>query len=347
MTDGDLINAESPLRWRDLVARGNRGGEVLPAILPSLDPDDIVLRGRFRMDMLRSGLSLHATDAVDLRDMTTAAAAGAGLTVALFLRGEVDISLGERRYVLSAAREPVLFLLSRAEEDRFQRRAMRGNRVRKITLGLPPDWLDGDGGDGGGPARAPVAGEGSLRRFRRTHGASMVLRPTARQVALAERLTGPIACPPMLESLYLESHALEIVAEALGMVDMPAAHPLSSRDRARLRIACDYLESRDPDDDAPLRLEEVARHAGMSVSTLHRLFRAGHGMSVFEYERSRRMERARTALECEGVSVTEAAYLAGYSSPANFATAFKRRFGRCPREARATRIALPPVAGRG
>lgn len=347
MTDGGVMETESPLRWRDLVARGNRGGEALPSMVPSLDPDDIVLRGRFRMEMLRSGLSLHATDAVDLRDMTTAAAAGAGLTVALFLRGEVDISLGDRRYALSAAREPVLFLLSRAEEDRFQRRAMRGNRVRKITLGLPSDWLDGNGGDGGGPACAPVAGEGGLRRFRRTHGASMVLRPTARQVALAERLTGPIACPPMLESLYLESHALEIVAEALGMVDMPAAHPLSSRDCARLRIACEYLESRDPDDDAPLRLEEVARHAGMSVSTLHRLFRAGHGMSVFEYERARRMERARTALECEGVSVTEAAYLAGYSSPANFATAFKRRFGRCPREARASRIALPPAAGRG
>ncbi|CAO3449836.1 helix-turn-helix transcriptional regulator [Azospirillum largimobile] len=342
MTDGDVLGAESPLRWRDLVARGNRGGEALPAIVPSLDPDDIVLRGRFRMEMLRSGLSLHATDAVDLRDMTTAAAAGAGLTVALFLRGEVDISLGERRYALSAAREPVLFLLSRTEEDRFQRRAMRGNWVRKITLGLPPDWFDTDGG----PVAREVAGEGSLRRFCRTHGASLTLRPTPRQVALAERLTGPIACPPMLESLYLESHALEIVADALGMVDMPAANPLSSRDRTRLRIACEYLESRDPDDDAPLRLEEVARHAGMSVSTLHRLFRAGHGMSVFEYERARRMERARTALECDGVSVTEAAYLAGYSSPANFATAFKRHFGRCPREARATRIALPPAAGR-
>lgn len=343
MTDGGVMETESPLRWRDLVARGNRGGEALPAIVPSLDPDDIVLRGRFRMELLRSGLSLHATDAVDLRDMTTAAAAGPGLTVALFLRGEVDISLGERRYALSAAREPVLFLLSRTEEDRFQRRAMRGNWVRKITLGLPPDWLDGDGCASAGPA----AGEGGLRRFRRSHGASLMLRPTARQVALAERLTGPIACPPMLESLYLESHALEIVADALGMVEMPAANPLSSRDHARLRIACEYLESRDPDDDAPLRLEEVARHAGMSVSTLHRLFRAGHGMSVFEYERARRMERARAALECEGVSVTEAAYLAGYSSPANFATAFKRRFGRCPREARATRIALPSAASRG
>ena len=345
MTDGEgmvpgMTVPDSPLRWRDLVVRGNRGGESLPAIMPELDPDDIVLRGRFRMEMLRSGLSLHATDAVDLRDMTTAAVAGPGLTVALFLRGEVDISLGRRRYALSAAQEPILFLLSRTEEDWFQRQAMRGNWVRKITLGLPPDWFDG----AGGPADDRMAGEKGLQRLRRSHGASLMLRPTPRQVALAERLTGPATCTPLLESLYLESHALEIVADALGMLDTPAMQTLSTRDHARLRIACDYLESRDVDDDAPLRLEEVARHAGMSVSTLHRLFRAGHGMSVFEYERARRMERARTALERDGVSVMEAAYLAGYSSPANFATAFKRRFGHTPRQVRGARIALPAVA---
>jgi AraC-like DNA-binding protein len=33
------------------------------------------------------------------------------------------------------------------------------------------------------------------------------------------------------------------------------------------------------------------------------------------------------------MSVTEAAYLAGYGSPANFATAFRRQYGLTPREA--------------
>jgi AraC-like DNA-binding protein len=44
--------------------------------------------------------------------------------------------------------------------------------------------------------------------------------------------------------------------------------------------------------------------------------------------------RARQALEQEGRSVGEAADIAGYTSAANFATAFKRHFGITPRQCR-------------
>ena len=56
-----------------------------------------------------------------------------------------------------------------------------------------------------------------------------------------------------------------------------------------------------------------------------------HGTTIFEYARNRRLEKGRAALENDGVSVTEAAFLAGYSSAANFATAFKRAFGVPPK----------------
>jgi AraC-like DNA-binding protein len=36
----------------------------------------------------------------------------------------------------------------------------------------------------------------------------------------------------------------------------------------------------------------------------------------------------------QGASVTEAALLASYGSPANFATAFRRQYGVCPRNLR-------------
>ena len=58
-------------------------------------------------------------------------------------------------------------------------------------------------------------------------------------------------------------------------------------------------------------------------------------MTVFEYQRGRRLQLAREALEREGASVNEAAWRAGYNSPANFATAFKRHFGITPRQVRA------------
>ena len=51
--------------------------------------------------------------------------------------------------------------------------------------------------------------------------------------------------------------------------------------------------------------------------------------------REQRLARAWAALEQTGCSVAEVAHGAGYSSAANFSTAFKRRFGISPKLVRA------------
>jgi AraC-like DNA-binding protein len=79
----------------------------------------------------------------------------------------------------------------------------------------------------------------------------------------------------------------------------------------------------------------IARNAGMSVNTLQRIFRMVHNTTVFDYVRARKLHRAREALERDGASVAEAAYIAGYASAANFATAFRRFFGTSPKNFRA------------
>ena len=81
-------------------------------------------------------------------------------------------------------------------------------------------------------------------------------------------------------------------------------------------------------------VEEIAAKIGVSVNTLQRLFHAGHGTTVFHYVRMRKLEQARLALENEGVSIAQAAYIAGYNSSANFSTAFKRRYGFTPKQSR-------------
>jgi len=323
----------TPVHCRDLLMSLARTRESYQLVTPSLPPDAAVLHGRFRMLALRSGLSLHSTDAVDVHDLTTQGVTEPGLTVAVFLRGLVDISLGARRFRMAAGGAPTLFVLSRAEPDLFVRRGARGNWVRKVTVNVPPDWLS----DG------QLGTDGRLRRFGQTHGASASWTPSERQLQLAERMVGPTPYGASLEALYLESHALEIVADSLShLADLdggPCPHGgLSGRDRARIRTVCDYLDAHSGEEtgESP-RLEDIARLAGMSVSALQRLFHAAHGTSVFEYYRGVRMERARTLLERERVSVTEASYVAGYSNPANFATAFKRRFGLSPKEARGRR----------
>ncbi|WP_415807924.1 helix-turn-helix transcriptional regulator, partial [Bordetella muralis] len=76
-----------------------------------------------------------------------------------------------------------------------------------------------------------------------------------------------------------------------------------------------------------MSLVQIAKHACLSVNTLQRHFRAVWGKTVFAYLRDARLDRARMALERDAISVTQAALIAGYSSPANFATAFRQRYG--------------------
>ena len=315
----------TPVCHEELMASLRKESNAFQVVTPALAPDAAVLHGRFRLLNLRCGLSLHSTDAVDVHDLTTQGVTGPGLTVGFFLRGDADVSLGGRRFHVTAGSAPKVFVLSRAEPDLFVRRGMCGNWVRKVIVNVPPEWLEGD-----------ELGAERLRRVGRGHGSSAGWTPSPRQLRLAERLVG--AAPKgALESLYLESQALEVVAEALShLVDRDSATDrLSRRDRARIRTARDYLDAHSVEEHgACLQLEDIARHAGMSISTLQRLFRIAHGTSVLGYYRGARMDRARDLLERERVSVTEACYVAGYSNPANFATAFKRRFGLSPKDVR-------------
>jgi AraC-like DNA-binding protein len=54
-------------------------------------------------------------------------------------------------------------------------------------------------------------------------------------------------------------------------------------------------------------------------------------MSIFDYLRESRLKRAALAIEKKGHSIAYAAAIAGYSSAANFSTAFRKYFGISPK----------------
>lgn len=310
---------------RHLADTSHIAGRDFQVIAPVVRPDDFALQGWLQLLRLRSGLRFHAADTVDLHDLTTQVVREPGLTLTIFLAGSADISLGRNRYQPGRATPaaPHGFALSCTEPDLFVRQGIRGNQVRKVGITVPLDWLE----------MLPEGRDQSIRQ----HGAARSWEPSARQVKLAQEMLDEQPACPFLASLHRESRALEIVTEALailtGTPDDAAASSLTDRERSRLRIVHDYLM----DEHDEITLEAIARHAGMSESAVQRLFRAAHGMSVFEYARAQRLEQARLRLEQSKVSVTEAAFSAGYSSPANFATAFKRHFGVSPSDVRRRR----------
>jgi AraC-like DNA-binding protein len=82
--------------------------------------------------------------------------------------------------------------------------------------------------------------------------------------------------------------------------------------------------------DQPLRIEDVADVAGMSLSTFHRQFKAATAMSPLRYQKMIRLQQARRRLVIENGEVTKVAYSVGYESPSQFSREYARQFGSPP-----------------
>jgi AraC-like DNA-binding protein len=80
----------------------------------------------------------------------------------------------------------------------------------------------------------------------------------------------------------------------------------------------------------PPSLEELGRQVGCSPFYLSRLFSAETGLTMQQYVRQIRLERAAELLRTGQCNVTEAALEVGYNSLSHFTVAFREAFGCCP-----------------
>ena len=80
----------------------------------------------------------------------------------------------------------------------------------------------------------------------------------------------------------------------------------------------------------PLSLEGIGREVGCSPFHLSRTFSAQTGMTIPQYLRKLRMERAAELLQSGKYNVTEAAMAVGYSSLSHFSQCFCQTMGCCP-----------------
>ncbi|GGC64246.1 hypothetical protein GCM10011400_60210 [Paraburkholderia caffeinilytica] len=80
----------------------------------------------------------------------------------------------------------------------------------------------------------------------------------------------------------------------------------------------------------PPSVEQLARLVGTNEKRLSRAFRDNLGRTVFEYLRDERLRIAQRLLSSTPLSIASIADEIGFSSAANFATAFRERFGTTP-----------------
>lgn len=198
--------------------------------------------------------------------------------------------------------------------------------VRVVDLAVVPGWFDGAGA--GEADDALDALREAIDRPTR-----LVRRPAERRLL---DLARAVLLPPAggaLGRLHAEARALDLLLELIAaLADLPGggavapASPLRPRDRERIEA---LLARIDTDPGSAGSLARLAAEFAVSVAKLKRDFRAVTGGCIGGYIAARRLTLARELLR-DGLSVSEAAWQVGYEHPANFATAFRRRFGCTP-----------------
>lgn len=81
---------------------------------------------------------------------------------------------------------------------------------------------------------------------------------------------------------------------------------------------------------SPLRVDDLASHAGMSTSTFHHHFRSMTAMTPLQFQKWMRLNEARRLMLVERQDATSAAFQVGYESPSQFSREYSRLFGAPP-----------------
>jgi AraC-like DNA-binding protein len=81
------------------------------------------------------------------------------------------------------------------------------------------------------------------------------------------------------------------------------------------------------DFDQPLRIEDLARELGMSVSGFHHHFKAVTALSPLQFQKRLRLQEARRLMLSEDLDAASTAYRVGYRDASHFNREYKSLFG--------------------
>jgi AraC family transcriptional regulator len=156
-----------------------------------------------------------------------------------------------------------------------------------------------------------------------------VPRPmSAEQRKVVSSLVQP-PVPKAAQALWYQSKALELMAHFLFAPKDPELFCMRQKRVARDRVErTKELLARDLAN--PPTLEMIGQEVGCSPFHLSRIFSREVGLTIPQYLRNVRMDRAAELLRTGRYNVTEAATEVGYSSLSHFSKAFCETIGCCP-----------------
>ena len=286
---------------------------------------EVLFEGNFGFSNVGLNLQVHVSDVLAVEDVVSTATIEPSFSVLLLLEGEIDASMEKLPLKFSAHDKPCGKLWSQTKPTLFRRNVTKGSRVRKVNISLPLTWVQE-------LSESDISQENKhFKDFVSTHLAIQDWVPSTSSIRCAEDIISANETKNTLNQIAISMWAFQILFDALSQInDKPNGIPtnkVSERDLNRTRTVRDYINTHIKED---LQLEDIANEMNMSVATLQRLYKQCFGITVIQYVRSQKLQLARQSLVYNGASITQAAYIAGYSNASNFSTAFQREFGYPP-----------------
>ena len=308
----EVVSAET------FATTADRFGYRYTAVRPACagpDGDAPPFQGTLGLNALPCGMKLCAIDLKYLQESEHDGELTRSLTIAVALAGETancDFGDGGRLHLAAGSAAVV----SVSDGARLAGRVRAGQTWRGLLLRTQPEIL----------SDSEVAGrvDGLL-----SSDSIEPLPISPRTGVLINELFQSTGAG-VVGRLLAESCALELLARALvaGQANEPALpRSVSAGDQARILLVRDRLLA-EPECDH--HLSDLARDAGLSVSTLKAKFPLVVGLPVFAFLRDVRLRRAYEGISQDGWTVSQAAYHVGYRHHSNFSTAFRRKFGIAP-----------------
>lgn len=139
------------------------------------------------------------------------------------------------------------------------------------------------------------------------------------------------------KGIYVEAKMMELTALVLNSIfyDKVKISPRKTHDSLPAHVSdISRIESLyhrisfNPSDS--YNAAEIAKSLSMSESKLTRLFRSVYGISLHQYVKNQRLEKAASLILQGGMNVSEAALKCGYNNMSHFSKEFQKKFGTLP-----------------
>jgi AraC-like DNA-binding protein len=160
------------------------------------------------------------------------------------------------------------------------------------------------------------------------YGAVCVAQADARIVDAAVRLVGLMAQPgdaELIAPLVVDEILIRLLRGPIGA--RIAQIGLAETGVYGVEKAVSWLRA---NFSRPMRVEELAELAHMSVSSFHQHFRSVTSMSPLQYQKALRLQEARNLMLSKMMDAGSASQLVGYVSASQFSREYGRFFGAAP-----------------